>query len=255
MQRLDKFLVVKGYFPSREKAQTAIKGGQVFVDGKTRDCAFKVSGEEEILVQQPFLYVSRGAFKLLGAIACFGLELKDKTVLDIGASTGGFTQVALEAGAKKVYALDVGSGQLDDGIKSDSRVVDLSKTDFRTSEKLEDVDFIVSDLSFISLKHIIPKLVEEYNGVECMLLFKPQFECGPATAKKYNGVVRDKKIHVKLLEDFVLYLTFFKFTISGLTYSPVAGKSGNIEYLFHLNGKKGGKFNINKIVDSAFSSL
>lgn len=255
MQRLDKFLVVKGYFPSREKAQTAIKEGQVFVDGKVRDCAFKLSGEEDISVQNPFSYVSRGAYKLLGGVNTFKLNLSDKTVLDIGASTGGFTEVCLEEGAKKVYSLDVGSDQLAEKLRLDARVVDLSKTDFRTSEKLSDVDFIVSDISFISLRHIIPKLVEEYNGVECVLLFKPQFECGAAVAKRYNGVVRDKKIHQKLLEDFAAYLTFFKIKISGLTHSPVAGKSGNIEYLFHLNGAKSCKVNINKVVEGAFSSL
>ncbi len=253
--RLDKYLVVKGFFPSREKAQTAIKEGQVFVNGVVKDCAYKVGENDEIRVENPFSYVSRGAYKLLGAVADFKLDLKDKTVLDIGASTGGFTQVCLEEGAKKVYALDVGSAQLAEILKADSRVVDLSQTDFRTFAKLEDVNFIVSDLSFISLRHIIPKLIEQYKGVECMLLFKPQFECGQSLAKRYNGVITDKKVHINLLKDFIEYLTFFKIKVSGITHSPITGKSGNIEYLLHLNGKKEGSFDINKIVEKAFSKM
>lgn len=255
MLRLDKFLVMKGYFPSREKAQTAIKDGGVFVDGKVRDCAFSVHGDEQIEVKNASRYVSRGAYKLLGAVDEFKLDLKDKIVLDIGASTGGFTQVALEEGAQKVYALDVGSNQLAREIKSNDRVVDLSQTDFRIAQKFEDVNFIVSDLSFISLRYIIPKIVEEYAGVEMVMLFKPQFECGPVIAKRGSGVVRDSKLHIKLLEDFVEYLTFFKIEVSGIVHSPITGKTGNIEYLLHLNGGKRKNLNIKKIVQTAFSRL
>ena len=254
MQRIDKFLVIMGYFPSREKAQSAIKAGQVFVNGRKIDCAFKVSDTDKISVSDEAKYVSRGAHKLLGAKDKFALNFEGRVVLDIGASTGGFTQVALEGGAKKVYALDVGEGQLAQRLKEDPRVVELSKTDFRLAPKFEDVDMIVSDLSFISLRHIIPKIVLEYAGVEGVILFKPQFECGPAEAKKHYGVVRDKKLHEKLLNDFIEYLQFFKITISHLDYSPITGKNGNIEYLFHINGKKG-NINVKKVVDKAFNSL
>lgn len=246
---------MKGYFVSREKAQTAIKEGGVFVDGKVRDCAFAVSGEEKIEIKNASKYVSRGAYKLLGAVSEFKLNLKDKIVLDIGSSTGGFTQVALEEGAKKVYALDVGTDQLAPNIKSDERVVDLSKTDFRIAPKFEDVDFIVSDLSFISLRYIIPKIVEQYGGVEMTILFKPQFECGPAIAKRGGGVVRDNKLHIKLLEDFVEYLNFFRIEVSNIVHSPITGKTGNIEYLLHLNGGKVKQINIKKVVAAAFSQL
>lgn len=246
---------MKGYFPSREKAQVAIKDGGVFVDGKARDCAYSVSGEEQIEIKNASKYVSRGAYKLLGAIAEFKLDFKDKIVLDIGASTGGFTQVALEAGAQKVYAIDVGAGQLAPEIKSDPRVIDISKTDFRFAPKYDDVSFIVSDLSFISLRYIIPKIVEQYSGVEMAILFKPQFECGPAIAKRGGGVVRDRKLHTKLLEDFVEYLKFFKIDVSGIAHSPITGKTGNIEYLLHLNGGKNKSVNVKKIVEQAFSRL
>lgn len=246
---------MKGYFSSREKAQAAIKEGGVFVDGKARDCAFAVSGEEQIEIQNVCKYVSRGAYKLLGAVAFFKLDLKNKVVLDIGASTGGFTQVALEEGAQKVYALDVGTDQLAPEIKSNEHVVDISKTDFRIAPKFDDVNFIVSDLSFISLRYIIPKIVEQYSGVEMAILFKPQFECGPAIAKRGGGVVRDSKLHIKLLEDFVEYLRFFRIDVSGITHSPITGKTGNIEYLLHLNGGKDRQINVKKIVREAFSHL
>lgn len=255
LYRLDKFLVMKGYFPSREKAQTAIKDGNVFVDGKARDCAFALTGEEQIEVKNVSRYVSRGAYKLLGAKSEFNLDFNDRVVLDIGASTGGFTQVALESGAKKVYAVDVGTNQLSDQLKNDDRVVDLSQTDFRIAPKFEDVDFIVSDLSFISLRYVIPKIVEQYKGIEMVLLFKPQFECGVAIAKRGGGVVRDSKLHTHLLEDFINYLTFFNFKVSNITHSPITGKTGNIEYLLHLNGKTNKKVNTKKVVQTAFSKL
>ena len=163
--------------------------------------------------------------------------------------------MALESGAKKVYAVDVGTNQLSDQLKNDDRVVDLSQTDFRIAPKFEDVDFIVSDLSFISLRYVIPKIVEQYKGVEMVLLFKPQFECGVAIAKRGGGVVRDSKLHTHLLEDFINYLIFFNIKVSDITHSPITGKTGNIEYLLHLNGKTNKKVNAKKVVQTAFSKL
>ncbi len=255
MERLDKFLFSKGYFSSRQKAQQAIEEGKVFVDGKLKNPSFNVLGNEKIEVLNDEEYVSRGAFKLLKAVDVFGLNLKDKVVLDIGASTGGFTQVCLKEGAKKVYALDVGKGQLHDKLKVSTKVVDLSETDFRTSKKYDDVDFIVSDVSFISLKHIIPEILQRYEFVPVVVLFKPQFECGMEFAKKKNGVVKDKKLHLKLLKDFIEYLKGFHIKISGTAYSPIAGKNGNIEYLFYLNGQKDFVEKIENIVDEAFKKL
>ncbi len=255
MQRLDKYLFEKGFFPSREKASQAIKNGLVFVNGKSPLSSTKVDDLSQISIKQEVQYVSRGAFKLLGAKQKFGLDFKDKTVLDIGASTGGFTQVCLEGGAKKVYALDVGEGQLSEKLRANPQVVDLSKTDFRFAPKFDDVDFVVSDISFISLRHIVPKLVEQYKEKEIVLLFKPQFECGPVEAKKHAGVVRNKSLHKKLIEDFVKYISFFGFVISGFDYSPIVGKSGNIEYLFYLNGSKKARVNFAKVIDKAFENL
>lgn len=204
------------------------------------------------------MYVSRGAFKLAGAIEKFGVDLNGKVVLDIGASTGGFSEVCLENGAKKVYAIDVGKSQLDKKLKLDKRVVDIENTDFRevSKEAFQDVDFITGDLSFISLRHIFPKIVEIFGASkEICMLFKPQFECGKELAKKFKGVVLDKKLHKNLLEEFCFYLKGLGFKISGLCYSSIQGKEGNIEYLFYLNGEQNFDDNVSKVVDEAFEIL
>lgn len=252
--RLDKYLVETGFFVSREKAQLAIKEGRVFVNGKIGKSSTILSESDKVEVRAGDEYVSRGAYKLIGAQTIFGVNFFDKVVLDIGASTGGFTQVALLGGAKKVYALDIGHGQLDQRLVKNDRVVDLSGLDFRASKKLDDVNLIVSDLSFISLRHILPKITEEYPQIEAVLLFKPQFECGEVLARKYKGVVLDKKLHMNLLSDFVSYLSSLPVTISGLTSSPITGKNGNIEYLIHLNTINKA-IDVKKVVDEAFDKI
>lgn len=256
--RIDKLIVVK-FNISREKAQQLIKNGCVYVDQKqVLKTSYNVEEGSQIEVTAQEQYVSRGAYKLLGAISCFNLNFNDKIVLDIGASTGGFSQVCLLNGAKKVYSLDIGKNELDKNLKNDFRIVDYSGLDFRNAKKENfiDVNFIVGDLSFISLKHILPKIIELFgNKIEVCMLFKPQFECGKILARKYKGVVLDRKIHITLLQDFVLYLQKLGFNISGIDYSRIRGKSGNIEYLFHLNGDNYKSYNITKIVEEAFLSL
>lgn len=253
--RLDKFLVENGWFASREKAQQALKDKRVFVDGKcVEKSSFEINDEKvEIKSQEDF--VSRGAYKLLGAVQNFGLKFEGKTVLDIGASTGGFTQVCLNLGAKKVYALDVGHGQLNPQIALDERVVSMEGLDFRQAQKLEDVNSIVSDISFISLTHILPILSRDYPQVEMVLLFKPQFECGERLAKKFNGVVLDAKLHTRLLNDFLDCLKVYNLRLSGLCYSPVCGKEGNIEYLVYINGASNQSVSVDSVVSEAFKKL
>lgn len=253
--RLDKFLVENGWFASREKAQQALKDKRVFVDGKcVEKSSFEINDENvEIKSQEDF--VSRGAYKLLGAVQNFGLKFEGKTVLDIGASTGGFTQVCLNLGAKKVYALDVGHGQLNPQIALDERVVNMEGLDFRQAQKLEDVNSIVSDISFISLTHILPILSRDYPQVEMVLLFKPQFECGERLAKKFNGVVLDAKLHTRLLNDFLDCLKVYNLRLSGLCYSPVCGKEGNIEYLVYINGASNQSVSVDSVVSEAFKKL
>lgn len=256
--RLDKYISEK-LNVSRAKAQEIIKSKLVFVKNKMIDkVAFEVDYEDEIDVKEHINYVSRGAYKLLGAIQDFKLNFKDKIVLDIGASTGGFTEVALQYGAKKVYSVDIGKDELDKSLRKNKKVVNLSGIDFReiNIDNCADVNFIVGDISFISLKNIFSKIIELFgNKIEICILFKPQFECGKDLAKKYKGVVKNRSIHIKLLKDFCSYLKNNNFKISDLTYSKIKGKSGNIEYLFYLNGEDISLFEIDSVVDKAFGTL
>ena len=258
--RLDQFIVMKGLQESRERAKRAIIEGQVYVDGKVvKTPAYKINGDEKITFGDNVLkYVSRGALKLAKAKDCFELDFKDRVVLDIGSSTGGFTEVALENGASKVIALDVGTDVLHERLRNDARVVSLENTDFRfvDSEKIKEANMIVTDVSFISVRYLFVKILETFGkNIEMVLLFKPQFECGEAMAKKYNGVIRNSKIHKQLLAEFVDYVENLGFVITGFDYSPITGKEGNIEYLMHLNGKECKKFNIEKTIDYAFENL
>lgn len=256
--RIDTFLVKIGKFASREKAQKAIESGLVFVNGKVcSKVSTKISEKDEIEVEEGDGWVSRGAYKLLKAKEAFKIDFFGKIVLDIGASTGGFTQVALKSGAKKVYALDVGRGELDKNLAADERVVNLENTDFRNvaADLVRDAESVVGDLSFISLRHIFPKIIEIFGqNVQIFMLFKPQFECGKEIAKKYKGVVLDKKVHISLLRDFVLYVKGLGFDVCDLTFSPVKGKAGNIEYLFAIGGNKK-TFDVTKVVEEAFKLL
>lgn len=256
--RLDIFLVEKRLFPSREKAKNAISSGRIFVNGKICDkVSTKVQENDKIEVKEGDTFVSRGAYKLLKAKEAFGIDFSDKIVLDIGASTGGFTQVALLSGAKKVYSLDVGKGELDQSLIENPKVVNLEDTDFRDVDKnlVCDAEIVVGDISFISLRHIFPKISEIFGAkVQIYMLFKPQFECGKELAKKFKGVIKDKKVHISLLREFILYLKGFGYEVCDLTYSSIKGKAGNIEYLFAINGKKK-TFDISKVVEEAFNKL
>ncbi len=258
--RLDQFLVMKGLQESRERAKRAILASQVFVNGKVENSpSAKINGDEEITLGKDILkYVSRGALKLAKAKDVFGVDFKDRIVLDIGSSTGGFTEVSLENGASKVIALDVGTDILHKRLREDSRVIVMENTDFRfvEAEKIQDANLIVTDVSFISLRLIFPKIIETFGkGIEIVALFKPQFECGEQLAKKYNGVIRNSKIHKELLSNFVEYLTNFGLIITGLDYSPITGKEGNIEYLFHIGGGTKKNYNVDKTIAEAFKSL
>lgn len=257
MYRLDMFLVCKGFFSSRERAKQAIIQGQVFVDGKVAKPSSKVSGNEKITLGNVLQYVSRGALKLEKAQSVFGIDFNDRVVLDIGSSTGGFTEIALLNGAKKVISVDVGKDQLNERLRNDDRVSVQEETDIRfiEKEKIIDANLIVSDVSFISLRNIFPKIIDDFGTkIECVLLFKPQFECGKALATKFCGVIRDKKVHEELLNSFVNYLENLGFVLSGLDYSPITGKSGNIEYLIHLNGGRK-QYNIKKTIETAFNNM
>lgn len=242
-ERLDVLLVSKGLAASREKAKAIIMSGIVFVDGEKEDKAGTVFPENvNIEVKGNTLkYVSRGGLKLEKAMANFDIKLKDKICMDVGASTGGFTDCMLQNGAVKVYSVDVGHGQLDWKLRNDERVVCMEKTNIRyvKPEDIDDVlDFASIDVSFISLTKVLPpvKNLLKDNG-EIVCLIKPQFEAGREKVGK-KGVVRDKKVHFEVIEmvaEFALSIELYPLE---LDFSPVKGPEGNIEYLLHLTKDK-----------------
>ena len=239
-ERLDVLLVKKGLAPSREKAKAVIMAGSVYVDGQKEDKAGSVFDEEsaQIEVRGHILpYVSRGGLKLEKALKVFPITLTDKICMDIGASTGGFTDCMLQNGAVKVYSVDVGYGQLDWKLRQDERVVCMEKTNFRymTPEDIPDVlDFASVDVSFISLDKILtPAYALLREQGEMVALIKPQFEAGREKVGK-KGVVRDPKVHEEVISRIVCHADEVSFEVLDLSYSPIRGPEGNIEYLIHL---------------------
>ena len=239
-KRLDVLLTEQGYADSRSKAQAIIMSGNVYVNGQKADKP-GVSYEETVELEVRGAvcpYVSRGGLKLEKALRDFGVKPVDYVCSDSGASTGGFTDCLLQQGARKVFAIDVGYGQLDWKIRSDDRVVVMERTNIRyvTPEQLgEPLDLSVVDVSFISLKIVLPTiqtLLKPTGQVLCLI--KPQFEAGREKVGK-KGVVRDKATHKEVLDDFVALANELGFRILGLTFSPVKGPEGNIEFLGHLS--------------------
>ena len=237
--RLDVLLTERGLLDSRQKAQATIMSGIVFVNGQRVDkVGTAVANDALIEIRGTTLpYVSRGGLKLEKAMQAFPLTLTGKICADIGASTGGFTDCMLQNGAKKVYAVDVGYGQLDWKLRNDGRVVCMERTNARylTHEEIpEELDFASVDVSFISLKLIFPALYGLLReGGEIACLIKPQFEAGREKVGK-KGVVRDPAVHLEVLEHFLIHAKENHFTVLGITYSPIRGPEGNIEYLGFL---------------------
>lgn len=238
-QRLDQYLVDHNMVESRSMAQSMIMAGEVYINGqKAAKAGESVTGEEKIEVRGKRLqYVSRGGLKLDKAMKVFPIDLSEKVCMDIGASTGGFTDCMLQNGAKSVYAVDVGYGQLAWKLRQDPRVINLERTNIRyvTKEQVtEEIDFFSVDVSFISLKLVLPVayalLAPNGSGV---CLIKPQFEAGRENVGK-KGVVRDFKVHVAVIEQVLHFTKEIGFCVSGLDYSPVRGPVGNIEYLMYV---------------------
>ena len=244
-ERLDVLLVKQGLAESREKAKAIIMSGNVFVDGQREDKAGSTFDEEkvEITVKGNTLkYVSRGGLKLEKAIDKFGVNVQDAVCMDIGASTGGFTDCMLQNGATKVYSVDVGHGQLAWKLRNDERVVCMEKTNFRylTREDIaDDLDFASVDVSFISLtKILLParNLLKDNGKMVCLI--KPQFEAGKEKVGK-KGVVRDEKVHIEVIEKIFDFIDILDFEFLALDYSPIKGPEGNIEYLIYIEKKAG----------------
>lgn len=238
-ERLDILLVARGFFESRERARSSIMAGMIFVNGEREDkpgsrfdtgCGIDI--KENI---NP--YVSRGGLKLEKAVKAFDIKLDGKTAADIGASTGGFTDCMLKYGTARVFAIDVGYGQLAWGLRNDDRVVNMERTNIRYV-KPEDIgiglDFASIDVSFISLKKVLPvawELLKDDGEVLCLI--KPQFEAGREKVGK-RGVVRDINVHRQVVHDIIMYSKEKGFKVKSLTFSPIKGPEGNIEYLLYL---------------------
>ena len=259
-ERLDVFLVNKGFYETRNKAQNAIESNDVKVNGVIiNSSSHKVDENAKIeIVSVSLPYVSRGGLKLEKAIKVFNLDLKDKTVLDIGASTGGFTDCSLQNGATKVYALDVGENQLHDSLRVNDKVVSLEKTNFRTINIEEfkgyKIDLIVVDVSFISLSYIFENASKVIENDKCMMtLIKPQFETSKKEHNK-NGVVNNPKLHFQVIKNVIDAANKYDLHLNKLDFSPIKGdKSGNIEYLglFSFNKFDVNNENIKEIISKA----
>lgn len=237
-QRIDVLLVERGLAPSREKAKAFIMAGEVLVNNEKVDKAGQTVPEDcEITLKTGLKYVSRGGLKLEKAMQKHQLDLNGKTCMDIGASTGGFTDCMLQNGAAKVYAIDVGYGQLAWKLRTDERVVNMERTNARylTHQEIpEEIDFSSVDVSFISLTIILPVLhLLLKEGGEAVVLVKPQFEAGRENVGK-KGVVRDPKVHEMVIKKIFRFCCENGFYVKDIDYSPVKGPEGNIEYLFYL---------------------
>lgn len=242
-ERLDVILVKQGFAQSREKAKAILMAGNVFVDGQREDKAGTTFDESKIHIEvkgSTLKYVSRGGLKLEKAMAQFPIVLADTVCMDIGASTGGFTDCMLQNGARQVFSIDVGHGQLAWKLRNDERVVCMEKTNFRyvTPDDIGvQVDFASVDVSFISLtKILIParNLLREQGRMVCLI--KPQFEAGKEKVGK-KGVVRDPDVHEEVIHKVIDYAELIGFAVKGLTYSPIKGPEGNIEYLVFIEKK------------------
>ena len=259
-KRLDVLIFEKMLAKSREAAKELIKNNQIFVDGKiiSKPSAIISENVDITVIGDVLKYVSRGGLKLEKAINEFNISLNNKICMDIGASTGGFTDCMLQNDAKKVYAVDVGHSQLAPELSDDCRVINMEKTNIRAleKEKISDIiEFISVDVSFISLKLVLPKISEIISDEgEIVALIKPQFECGK-TALNKNGILKNKSEHISVLKGIIAE-SRNNFAVKGLCFSPIKGGDGNVEYLVYLT-KSGIDKQIDekKIVEEAFKQL
>ncbi len=261
--RADALLFAKGLVNSKEKGKRFIMEGSVFIGEKRVDKpGEKINTDSEIYIKDnPLTYVSRGGLKLEKAINEFDIDLQGVHALDIGASTGGFTDCMLQNGAKKVYAIDVGYGQLDWGLRNDPRVVVMERTNVRyvNPDDFQDkINFISIDVSFISLKLVLPvaKSFLDPQG-QILALIKPQFEAGREKVGK-KGIIKDKSIHQEVLKDIIEFTNKISLGVKGVSFSPITGSKGNIEFLLYLINEELYPINddkINSLVDLAHKSL
>lgn len=238
MRRLDNELFEKCLFKTRSKAQQAIRNGIVYCDGKQiTKCGYEVSELTKIEIKGEILrYVSRGGLKLEKALNIWNIDLNEKIMIDIGSSTGGFSDCAIQNGVKKIYAIDVGSEQFDKELAKNPKISLFEKTDFRNvdEEILKDANFITIDVSFISVTKLIDKISKLENIKEIVCLIKPQFECGKKVADKFKGVILDQKVHEEVKIKIINSFESIGYKLKGVTESPIRGGDGNIEYLAYF---------------------
>ena len=257
-KRLDVYLFENGLAASRSAAQAMIMAGDIYIDNqKAMKAGETVSGTENIEVRGKTLaYVSRGGLKLEKALKVFPVSLADSVCMDIGASTGGFTDCMLQNGAAKVYAVDVGYGQLAWKLRSDARVINMERTNIRyvtDADVPEPLDFFSVDVAFISLRPVLPVAYSLLkDGGEGVCLIKPQFEAGREKVGK-KGVVRDKAVHIEVIERVLEFTKEIGFSVCGLDFSPVRGPEGNIEYLMYVSksGEESQSFDVRGIVEKS----
>ena len=260
--RLDQLVFDKGYTDSRERAKTTIMSGLVFVNGQRADKpGMPVAENAEIEVRGNALpFVSRGGYKLDKALKVFPVDPTGKICIDCGASTGGFTDVLLQHGAKKVYAVDVGYGQLAWKLRSDERVINLERTNLRyiTEEQIpEMLDMAVMDVSFISIRLVLPAVKNLLkDGADIICLIKPQFEAGREEVGK-KGVVRDERVHESVVRGILDFAPEIGLTVMGLDFSPIKGPEGNIEYICHMKNCicEASEIDVPKVVELSHSVL
>lgn len=259
--RIDKELVNRKLVPSRTKAQELIDAGVVKCNGKIiSKCNYIVLEDDELIILEndKLKYVSRGGLKLEKAINEFNVDFTNKKIMDIGSSTGGFCDCALQHGAISIIAIDVGTNLLDKSLRDNQKIELHEQTNFRELEHkyFENIDIITCDVSFISLKKIIEKIRNEKIKVDMICLIKPQFECGKEVARRYRGVILNKEIHIRILEDLINYFNESGFYVNGLTVSPIKGGDGNIEYLAYISNKIkiNSEIKVSSVVNKAFKS-
>jgi len=266
-ERLDKILFDLGYFETKSKAQAAIMAGNVKINGeKITKAGYQLEYNESVSVEVKSMpFVSRGGFKLAKAVKEFNLDLKDKICLDAGASTGGFTDCMLQNGAKKVYSVDVGYGQLAWKLRTDDRVKVVERVNVKKCFDYEIYDendvlpsFCATDLSFISVRKVLENLLTliQPENFQIVSLIKPQFEAGKDEVGK-NGVVRDKSVHIKVINEVIDFALSIGLKVLNLTVSPIKGPAGNIEYLVLLSDLENNKqdFSVEDVVNKAFETL
>lgn len=256
MTRIDIELVKRGIFETRNKAQNEIKNKIVYCNNVCiTKPAFDVTDTDIIEIKgEKLKYVSRGGLKLKKAIKEFNIDLKDKILIDIGSSTGDFSDCALQNGIKKVYAIDVGTDQFDKTLRLNNKINLYENTDFRNIDNniINDANIASIDVSFISVTKLTSKLKELTNLKEIICLIKPQFECGKEVSDKYKGVPLNKEVHKSVIENVIKSFKDNNYYINSLTSSPIKGGNGNIEYLAYFKRDKERSINIEEVVNKAF---